>query len=156
MTGRPLGVMAVLVLVVVGIVAWNISLQLRLVDQIDLTAGQRDLIEAVEAGARVSQFSGTEAAPEASGTLVRAPERGKALLLVQNMPPLPANREYHVWRITGDVLSNVGSFVLTDDRDQLVTLMVEFSDADALGVSVEAAGSSPDAPTGAIVFLRPL
>ena len=151
----PLAVTAVLVLAVAGLIAWNVNLQLS--DGGDLTADQRDLIQAIAAGAPVTRLSGTETAPGASGTLVQAPEEQKAFLLVRNMPTLGPNEEFHVWRIVAGVASDVASFVLADDSDQPVILPVDFAGADAFGVSIEEEGSRPTIPNAeGIVFLSPL
>jgi len=151
-TPRPMVAIAILALVVVGLVAWNVILQLRLDGRGELTSGQLDLIEAIAGGAGVSRLSGTEMAPEASGTLVQVPGEGKAFLLVRNLPRLPSGHEYQVWRIKGKVPASAGTFALADDGDQLITLYTDFSDAEAVGVRVERIGGSPT-PTGPIVLL---
>ena len=147
---------AVLVLAVVGLVAWNVSLQLKLGDPSGLADEQRQLIAAVASGGRVVQLAGTEAAPDASGRLVQSPEGQKSFLLVRSLPRLPAGQEFHVWQISGGVPSRAGHFALTaDGRDQLVVLSTNFSGAEAVGVSIEAEGASPTTPMGAIVLLGP-
>lgn len=151
----PVGVTAILVLAVAGLIAWNIQLQLG--DGQDVQGDQREFIEAIAAGGRVTQLSGTEVAPGATGTLAEIPGEEKAFLLLGNMPPLAPNEEFHVWRIVADVPSDVGAFVLAGERGRLVTLAVGFSGANAFGVSIEERGSSPAAPNlDAIVFLVPL
>ena len=75
-------------------------------------------------------------------------------LLVRNLPRLQADQVYEVWRIAGDVPSSAGTFGRGDDADQFVTLSVDFSTADAVGVSIEPKGGSPTRkPTGTIVLL---
>ena len=155
MTPVPLGVTVVLVLVIAGLIAWNVNLQVGGGEE--LRREQLDLIEAIAAGAPVTRLSGTETAPGASGTLVQAPEEGKAFLLVRNMPTLGPNEEFHVWRIVEGVPSDVASFVLPDDTEQLVTLPVDFAGADTFGLSIEEVGSRPATPNAeGIVFLSPL
>lgn len=109
----------------------------------------------IASGARVSQLSGTDAAPTAGASLVQAPENSKDFLLVRNLPRLPAGREYQVWSITDEVPVSAGTFVSADGSNQLITLSADFSNADVIGVSIEPLGGSV-APTGDIVLLGPL
>ena len=155
MTLSPARALAVLALLVVGLVAWNVNLQLGLNDRNDLTLEQSQLIETIASGARVSPLAGTEAAPAAGASLVQAPENSRAFLLVRNLPRLPADKEYQVWSIKGEVPVSAGTFVSADGGNQLITLSADFSDADAIGVSIEPLGGSV-APTGAIVLLGAL
>ena len=105
----------------------------------------------------MTQISGFEAAPEASGTLVQPLEGAEAFLIVRNLPRLASNQEFHVWRITGDVPLNVGAFPSGDRSEQQLTLAANFSGADAIGVSIERKGSKPTKPSpGAIVLLATL
>jgi anti-sigma-K factor RskA len=145
-------VVFVLVLVAVGLAAWNISLWLRLQDQGGQLAEQRQLLSAVAAGASVSSLAGTEAAPGARGTLVKDPAGGRAFLLVSRLPDLPADQEYQIWRIKGNVPMGVGTFSPTDPGEQLLIVGTDFTGADAIGISIEPRGGSL-APTGPIVLL---
>lgn len=151
LTLNPVAVAIALVLVLVGMVAWNVSLQLGGDDDDNLTTAQRELIEAIAQGGGITQLSGTEAAPEASGSLVQGPKGEKAFLLVHNLPRLASDREFQAWLIVGEIPSSAGTFA-SDALDQPVVLFRDFSDADAIGVSIEPVGGSP-APTGAIVLL---
>ena len=154
MSFRPVRVSAALGLLVAGLVAWNISLQLASDDEGDLTANQRSLIEAIRAGATLFELSGTKDAPEASARLVQAPGSITVFVLVKNLPALPKDQEYEVWSIKGDVATSVGTFALPSAPEQLVTLAVDFSGASAVGISIEQKGGSPTGkPEGPIVLL---
>ena len=153
-TLSPVRVSAVLAFVVAGLVAWNISLQLAVDDEGDSTAQQRNLIEAIRSGARIFELSGTEAAPEASARLVQPVDSVRVFLLVQNLPQLPSGQLYEVWSITEGAPTSVGTFALTTDREQLTTLFVDFTSAQAIGISIEQKGGSPTGrPIGPIVLL---
>lgn len=136
---------------VAGLVAWNVALQLGGDDDENLTTIQHELIEAIAKGAKITQLSGTEAAPEASGSLVHRPKGEKAFLLLYSLPSLDPDRKYQVWRIVGEAPSSAGTFSPAG-MDRLVVLFGDFSGADAIGVSIEPKGGSP-LPTGAIVLL---
>ena len=151
------GAAAVLIAVLAGLVVWNIGLQGQLRDRDDRLEAADPLVkmaEAIRRGGAVQRLLGTEGWPNASGNLVQDPERTQAFLVTRNLPSLPSSSEYHVWRITGDELSDVGSFTSTGAEAQIVALAVDFSGADAIGVSIEDAGSRPAAP-GDIVLLGP-
>ena len=154
LTPVRLGAATVLVIVIAGLIGWNISLQLGA--GTGLADEQLDLIEAIAAGAQVTELSGTEKAPDASGSLVQAPSDGKSFILLRNMPRLSEDQEFHMWRIAGDVPTNIGSFVALDEGDQVVALSESLSGADAFGVSIERKGTQPAAPIGDIVILKPL
>ena len=138
---------------VAALVAWNVTLQLRLDDQDEAVPTQAQLIEAIATGATVTILTGTEAAPESVGTLVQSAEDGLAFLLIRNLPPLRADQEYQVWRIEADVPISAGTFVATGAETQLVRLEADFSAADAIGVSRERKGGSASPTAGAIVLL---
>ncbi len=162
----PAAVFAVLVLAIAGLGAWNVILgvsigakdgtlagqSLLLSQQGLLLAEQRQLLEAIGAGARVSRLTGTEAAPGASAALVQVPGAGSATLLIADLPQPPPGRQYQVWRIAGGTPEDAGTINLTDSRGQLIELAADFFGADAIGVSIEPEGGSLK-PTGDIVLL---
>jgi len=151
LTPARIGAVAGLVLLV-ALATWSINLQLRLTEQRTLLAGQSRLLNALAAGAKVSQLPGTQAAPQASATLVQVPRDNMALLIVRNLPRLPSNREYQIWRITGGVPVSAGTFAFSDARERLVTVSADLSSAEAIGVSSEPRGGSV-VPRGDIVIL---
>jgi hypothetical protein len=138
--------------VLIGLVVWNISLQLALNQQPEVMPEQQALLDALASGARVTTLSGTEAAPDSSARLIQAPESDRAFLVVNNLTPLPTSQEYQVWRIENSTPQGVGTFSILDPQAQIVSLEANFSGADAVGVSIEPQGGSL-APTGDIVLL---
>jgi anti-sigma-K factor RskA len=142
------------VVVLVALAAWSINLQTRLNDQRDMLAGQSQLLSALAAGAKVSQLPGTQAAPQASATLVQVPKESRAFLLVRNLPPLRSDREYQIWHITGGVPVSAGTFTFVGVGEQLLTVTSDLSSAEAIGISSEPRGGSV-VPRGEIVILGP-
>lgn len=154
LTSKPVRVSAALFLLVAGLVAWNISLQLTSNADGELTAKQRNLIEAIRGGAALFELSGTEIAPDAGARLFQTPDGITVFLLVRNLPPLLQDQEYEVWSITDDVATSVGTFALASVLEQPVTLAADFSGAGAIGISIEQKGGSPTGkPEGPIVLL---
>ena len=149
---RPAAVMAILILAIVSLATWNVILWDQ-GNQQDQKLGEQDrILSAIASGARISLLAGTEAAPQASATLIQEPGVGSAFLLVSGLPTLPEGQEYQVWKITGQGPASAGIFSSTDSVEQLVILPADFFGADAVGVSIEPQGGSPQ-PTGAIVLL---
>jgi anti-sigma-K factor RskA len=98
-------------------------------------------------------LGGTEAAPQASGTLyVRD---GQGTLVLSNLEPLSSDQTYQLWLIPPDgapipagLLGQAGEPVETITLDLPATL----DDIAAVGISVEPPGGSA-APSGPIVLL---
>ena len=145
-------VMAVLILAVVSVATWNVILWDQGNQRDQTLVAQDRLLAAIAAGARISLLAGTEAAPQASATLIQEPGAGSAFLLVSGLPTLPESQEYQVWKITREGPASAGIFSSTDSVEQLVNLPADFFGADAVGVSIEPQGGSPQ-PTGDIVLL---
>lgn len=114
------GLAATLVLLVVGLAAWNLSLQ---------------------DGADVMQTSAR--AGDASFEVAYLPERHLAVLQV-DMPAVPPGRVYQAWKINS-AGQPVSLGVLPSNRGEVV-FAADLSDATAVAISVEPAGGSP-APT---------
>lgn len=153
----PAVTMAVLALALAGLIVWNVYLSLSINNQARTMAEQSRLLEAIAAGAKVYQISGTDVAPGARAVLVQEPGSENAFLMVQGLSDLPANMVYQVWRIGGEgnAPTGAGTFSVTDSERQLITVPADFSSAEALGISIEPRGGSP-APTGDLVLLGEL
>ena len=151
----PRLLVAALVVLVLGLAAWNVSLQLRLNPDPEpgALAARQLLAEGIAAGGQIIRLSGTDAAPEADGALIEIPGPEVAVLLVRNLRSLPPNFEYQVWRIDGNVAVSAGTFSATPSEVQLVALTLDFSDAEAVGVSIEPTGGSQTPTPDAIVLL---
>ena len=129
--------MAVLILAVVSVAAWNVILWGQVNQRDQTLVAQEQLLDAIAAGARISLLAGTEAAPQASATLIQEPGVGSAFLLVNNLPPLPESQQYQVWKITGDGSASAGIFGGADSMEQLVNLPTDFFVEPPKGVAFE-------------------
>ena len=148
---RAAAAMAVLILAIVGVGTWNVILWGQVNQRDETLVAQEQILDAIAAGARISPLAGTEAAPQANATLIQEPGASSAFLLVNGLPALPEGQEYQVWKITGEDPAGAGIFGRSDSMEQLVILPTDFFGADAIGVSIEPRGGSPQ-PTGAIVL----
>ncbi len=145
---------AALLLIAVGLLAWNVVLQLG--DGDGLTAEQRQLLDAIASGAAIYEVPGTEAAPDARARLVQDPSGETAYLLVQNLPSVPPGMEFQAWSIADNTPVGAGTFSAPEDSEQPVVLHADFSDADAIGVSIEPLGGSATPTAERIVLLGAL
>jgi anti-sigma-K factor RskA len=153
----PAGAIATLVLALIGLIAWNVYLSLSVNHQARILVEQSRLLEAIAAGAVVHHIPGTDLAPGARAVLVQEPGSENAFLMVQGLSDLPSNMVYQVWHIGGEGAApmGAGTFSVTDPDGQLITVPADFSNAEALGISIEPRGGSP-APTGDIVLMGEL
>ncbi len=107
-----------------------------------------------DASRRVA-VEGTDAQPDAGGTLVYNPETRGVILLAQGFTPAPAGETYQLWVVTADDRKvSVGTFdVAADGRATLTaTLGADPGEVAVTAVTNEPAGGS-DQPTGQFQML---
>lgn len=83
---------AVVAVIIIGLLAWNIRLQTRAVP--DIAALER--IAGAE-GTHVSLMIDTPAAPNASGRLFIPADGTTAVMVITGLPELPAGKDYQFW-----------------------------------------------------------
>jgi len=150
-------VAAAFAVVTVGLVLWNVTLQINNGSTSELTATQLNLIETIGSGAAVIELKGTEAALDASAQLVQAADGNIAFLILRDLPLLASGEEFEIWSIGEGVPISVGTFAKETGREQLVSFSADFSDAQNIGISIEPENGSPTGqPTGPIVLLGPV
>ncbi len=97
----------------------------------------------------VAELTGAGPAASADGVLIYQPENGSAILVVEGMPQLPAERQYQLWLIQDDKRTSGGVFSVK--QNGYGVLQVQHARPlrlyDSFGVTVEPAGGSPQ-PTG--------
>ena len=169
----PAMAIAVLAVAVGGLLFWNVTLQQEANNQERYLLQHQEMIDALVAGGQVFHIPGTDAAPQAAGVLVQKPSSETSVLIVAGLPRLPSEKGYQVWLIRDEGAAPVGAgtftvvdsdmrgvaisatFSITSTHAQPVIVSDTFSEADAIGVSVEPAQGSI-APTGDIVLLGDL
>jgi anti-sigma-K factor RskA len=140
--------------VFVGLVVWNVVLQMQIIQQRDSLARQAEVVTLValaeEPGAILQ---GTETAPLARGRLIPDRDGHGAALVVQGMPAPPPGRVYQLWLIRPDGERDSGGVFTVDDGHGVMYVHAPTSVSEyvAVGVTDEPPGGSPG-PTGTKVL----
>jgi hypothetical protein len=82
---------------------------------------------------------------QARGTLLLQSTTAQAVLIVQHLPPLPANRVYQLWLIRDGVRDNGGIFQVDEQGFGMLLIQAPhiFNVYQAAGITAEPAGGSP-------------
>ena len=98
---------------------------------------------------RTVTLSGTETAPQASGTVIMSVDGDHGALVVDGLAVLDADHQYQLWLIKDGQRTSGGVFSVDDEGYAVlwVSAPASLSSFDAVGVTVEPAGGSPS-PTG--------
>ncbi len=122
---------------------------------VEMVTAQQDLAaEAIRFNTQsVSLLRGQGTTWKARGTMMVSRSEPRAVLLTVNLPPLPDDKEYQVWLISGGRKYNGGLFRVDSTGFGMVVIIpvVPFSEIDALGITIEPAGGSYG-PTGVNVL----
>ena len=124
-------------LLVIGLFSWNMVLQGEMQDlqgRIQSLQDQPQEPQMVELGG-----AGTEQGARAELVTL---EGDRAVLVVENMPPVPEGKTYQIWVIEDEVPQPSGLFEPSEDS---IAAVVEhrLDEADAVAVTVEPEGGSP-------------
>lgn len=102
---------------------------------------------------RVVILANTKYSPGAEGTMVMNPNSQDFALVVDNLASLQPEQQYQIWLIKG--AQHISAGVFSVDPNGYASLHIQapmsLEQFDAIGVSVEPAGGSPQ-PTGPNVF----
>jgi anti-sigma-K factor RskA len=117
-------------LLVVGLLAWNMLLQAQIQD-LQSRAPQEERLVALE---------GSGAARQARAEVMIL-DNDRAVLMAEDMPPVPENKTLQIWVIKNDVPKPGGLF---EPREEWVVTSVEIplDGADIIAVTVEPEGGS--------------
>ncbi len=129
------------------LVAENIALmeQIQNQQQILVALGRSDTVTVA--------VDGTESDPSGGGFLVVNTNEGVGFLSVTGLSPIAANQNFQLWLIQGDNPISAGVFTLEEPGQSTYSFTIDAASLnfDAVGVSIEPAGGSPQ-PTGDIVL----
>ena len=129
--------MVALLVAAVGLLTWNIALQLSEDRGQDITF------------VRTLRDGGT-----ASGRILYIQEQGIALLTVAGLAPLTEDKTYQVWATgEGDPVS-IGLFATSRAAEGSVVLRADLSQAKGIAITVEPAGGSPQPTTEPILTAK--
>jgi anti-sigma-K factor RskA len=122
----------VALLLLVGVVIGNVRMQQQMADPM-----------------RVVPMTHSDAAPNASGIVVISSDGEYGAVIVENLPPLPTEKQYQLWLIEKDQRTSGAVFSVSDEGYQSVQVEAPqpLEDYDGCGITVEPAGGSPG-PTG--------
>ncbi len=109
---------------------------------------QQAALDVLAGGGRSIALKGDAANPQAKGVCIFSPEQDRAVLIVDDLPELPADRTYQLWLVHNGKRDSGGLF--TVDAQGQGTLIVRAPQSleyyDSIGVTVEPLGGSA-APT---------
>jgi len=130
--------------------AWSLAAVLLLVS---LALGGALLLQSLQpepATFRSVTLLGDAAAPDARGLMIISPDGSTGTLVVDDLPPLPEDRQYQLWLIQPDGERASGG-VFSVDADGYGALVIEaprpLAEYPRFGITVEPVGGSPG-PTG--------
>lgn len=139
-------------------VVWAASLQAR-VDQLAAQAqadrdkaARYDRVVAVLASEQLAirQLEPAAQASSSSGTIYMDPSTGQGMIMVHDLPPIPAERQWQLWFVRSDGTRVSGGLLRADATGSGYTLLNVPKDLhtfEAIGITQEPRGGSPS-PTG--------
>ena len=142
-------VAAALLLIAIGLGAWNASLHSRLDKRSALAQQQQLVLAALAGGARIVQLSGQN---DIVATLVQ-PRSDGAAFVVGNMPGLPSGKAYEAWVIRDGKPAAAGVFKVSGFS--IMTLKVDTAGGQAVAFTIEPEQGS-QTPTLPIVAQAPV
>ena len=98
---------------------------------------------------QVVAMAGTDAAPDAEGTLVISGDGEYGTLVVDGLPALDQAHQYQLWLIRGEQRTSGGVFSVNEEGygALLISSEAPLSSYPSFGITIEPAGGSPG-PTG--------
>ena len=137
---RGLALGAAMAMLVIGLFFWNMVLQGELRD----LRGQSQSMQSRQIS-RMVALKGPGAVHGAQAELMIL-HNDRAVLIAEDMPPVPEEKTFQIWVIEGKVPKPSGLF---EPKNEWVAVIVEnpLDEADAIAVSVEPDGGSPEPTT---------
>lgn len=112
-----------------------------------------DLNQMQRHGYAAVTLSGTTVSPGATGLVVYTQNGKSGFLVVNNLAPLPDDKEYQLWLIKENKRTSGGIFSVSADGYHVMEIESPelLTNYDGFGITIEPAGGSPG-PTGAKVL----
>jgi len=128
-------------LLVIGLFSWNMLLQ----GEVRNLQGRVQNLQAPQQESRMVALKGSEAANRAHVEVIILGDQ-RAVLMAEDMPPVPEEKTFQIWIIVNDVPQPSGLFETKDDP---VATVIDrpLRGADAVAVSIEPEGGSPEPTT---------
>jgi anti-sigma-K factor RskA len=133
--------LAAAVLLVIGLFSWSLLLQGEVQD----LQGRVQSLQSQPQGPQMIALGGVGTKQGARAELVTL-EGDRAVLVAENMPPVPEGKTYEIWVIKGDTPQPSGLF---EPKGNSIAAVVEnpVEGADTVAVTVEPAGGSKEPTT---------
>ena len=128
-------VSAAAVLAVVGLLVWNVFLR-----------SENEALQGELQEQQTYELQGKGPARDVRGEVVRV-RADRAVLVAENLPPLPEGRIYEVWLLRGGVPEPAGLFEPRDGEITATPIEGSLNGTDAVAVTVEPSGGSPTPTT---------
>ncbi len=128
---RPYVLAAALAIAVAALAGWNVYLQTSDGDGQDVT-----FVRAL-----------TDDGGAAAGRILYVQDEQLAVLTVQDLAPLPIDKTYQVWAISGGAATGIGLFNTSESGEASAAIEVDLSEAEIVAITVEPAGGSPQPTT---------
>ena len=137
--------LAAAAMLVIGLFSWSMLLQGEVRD----LQGRVQGLQSQPQGPQMIALGGTGTKQGVWAELVTL-EGDRAVLMAENMPPVPEGKTYQIWVIEDDVPKPSGLF---EPADGTVATVVEtpLKGADAVAVTVEPEGGSPQPTTDPVL-----
>jgi anti-sigma-K factor RskA len=129
-------------LLVIGLLSWNLLLQTQI----------RDLQSQASHDSRLVALEGSGAARQAK-VEVMILHNERAVLMAEDMPPVPENKTFQIWVIENDVQKPGGLFE-TGEEWVVTSIETPLDGADIIAVTVEPEGGSPQPTTDPMLRAR--
>jgi anti-sigma-K factor RskA len=128
-------------LLVIGLFSWSILLR----EEVQDLQGRVQSLQNQTQGPQMVELGGAGTEQGARAELVTL-EGNRAVLVVEDMPPVPEGKTYQIWVIEGDVPKSSGLF---KPKQESVAAVVEHpvDGGDVIAVTVEPEGGSPQPTT---------
>ena len=132
-------------MLVVGLFSWSMLLQGEVQDLQGRVQGLQGQVQDQPQGPQMIALGGAGTEQGARAELVTL-EGDRAILVAENMPPVPEDKTYQIWVIKGDNPQPSGLF---EPKGGSIAAVVEkpIEGADAVAVTVEPEGGSPKPTT---------
>jgi anti-sigma-K factor RskA len=134
-------------LLVIGLFSWNMLLQAQIQD----LQSQAPSPQAPHDG-RLVALEGSGAARQAS-VEVMILDNDRAVLMAEDMPPVPEDKTFQIWVIENDVPKPGGLFE-TGEEWVVTSVETPLDGADIIAVTVEPEGGSPQPTTDPMLAAR--
>jgi anti-sigma-K factor RskA len=138
---RGLALGAAVAMLVIGLFSWNLILQGEIQD----LQGRVQSLQSQPQEPQMVELRGAGTEQGARAEVVTL-EGDRAVLVVEDMPPIPEGKTYQIWVIEGDVPKPSGLF---EPKQDSVAAVVEHpvGGGDVIAVTVEPEGGSPQPTT---------